>query len=44
MIDNLTNLELNPLGFFEYYHPAVARGDYNWDAAFVPDHARDHFS
>ena len=32
MIDNLTNLGMI-WGFLKYYHPAVARGDYNWDAA-----------
>lgn len=31
-IENLTNLGMI-WGFLKYYHPAVARGDYNWDAA-----------
>jgi C-terminal processing protease CtpA/Prc len=31
-IDNLTNLGMI-WGFLKYYHPAVARGDYNWDAS-----------
>jgi C-terminal processing protease CtpA/Prc len=31
-IENLTNLCMI-WGFLKYYHPAVARGDYNWDAS-----------
>jgi C-terminal processing protease CtpA/Prc len=31
-IENLTNLGMI-WGFLKYYHPAVARGDYNWDAS-----------
>lgn len=30
-IDNLTNLGML-WGFLKYYHPAIAKGDYNWDA------------
>jgi hypothetical protein len=30
-VENLTNLGM-VWGFLKYYHPAVARGDYNWDA------------
>ena len=31
-IENLRNLGMI-WGFLKYYHPAVARGDYNWDAS-----------
>ncbi len=30
-IDNLTNLGMI-WGFLKYYHPAIAKGEYNWDA------------
>jgi C-terminal processing protease CtpA/Prc len=33
-IEDLTNLGMI-WGFLKYYHPAVARGDYNWDAALL---------
>ena len=31
-IENLTNLGMT-WGFLKYYHPAIAAGDYNWDAS-----------
>ena len=41
-LDNLTKLQIENLavlgrvwGFVKYYHPAVARGDYNWDAEML---------
>lgn len=41
-LDNLSPQQLDNLavlgrvwGFVKYYHPAVARGDYNWDAELV---------
>ena len=41
-LDNLTKLQIDHLavlgrvwGFAKYYHPAVARGDYNWDAEML---------
>jgi hypothetical protein len=40
VLDHLTSLQIENLsnlgmiwGFLKYYHPAVARGDYNWDAS-----------
>ncbi|MEG2612298.1 MAG: S41 family peptidase [Alistipes sp.] len=37
MLERLTNKELTELGliwgYVKYYHPALQRGDYNWDAA-----------
>ena len=41
-LDNLTKPQIDNLavlgrvwGFVKYYHPAVARGDYNWDAEML---------
>ena len=41
-LDNLAKLQIENLavlgrvwGFVKYYHPAVARGDYNWDAEML---------
>ena len=41
-LDNLTPQQVDDLavlgrvwGFVKYYHPAVARGDYNWDAELL---------
>ncbi|HEX8656490.1 MAG TPA: S41 family peptidase [Hymenobacter sp.] len=41
-LDNLTKQQIDNLavlgrvwGFVKYYHPAVARGDYNWDAELL---------
>jgi Peptidase family S41 len=40
MLDHLTSLQIENLtnlgmlwGFLKYYHPAIAAGDYNWDAS-----------
>lgn len=41
-LDNLSKQQLENLavlgrvwGFVKYYHPAIARGDYNWDAELI---------